>query len=422
MDLETLSIRNAEVGAPGNGLIASSDTRTSWWRWPGYARLLAACRNGPKLPSVYDTLGWPKELELRRLGGLSSALALAGFIEWKYFAVLSPSFHGIIGLSLYNPDARFPHLAEGGLLLVVAGTIGGDTPAPFVDMHLLPTATLQGLEGPRLQARHGDVSLDVLDDAARQRSSLVVTVADRLRVEANFSGAALQTEPYVAASTCPLALSHWIVHNRMPCASTDGCISVARSITHAQHDRTESWSNSAAYFEHAWGLHPLPWQGWDFMFAPGDPNLAARPWAVLQSYRNMSTLTRLDLGWLDGSTGHAVSSVFKASELDIKWGEEEYDVPLAAWIPKRRVLVGRNASHTVRLENSIDTTLRFLRPQTPAVRCFFIGEQLGSASWSVYDHQGQPVMTSGTIRAGGEIAYARFPSLGRVTHPFPVKS
>ena len=393
------------------------------WRWPHYKRLMSQCLGSSNLPLTDDVVGWPPGVPAVRLGKAWSALTQASFIEWKYYAFLNPSFHGIVGLSLYNPDQRFSRLAEGGLLVVVAGQAGDNHPHPFVVMRLLPTAALEGLDGAQLRARHKGLDLDLFDDTREERSTIRLEIAGELSLLATVSNTSPPLDPLVARSKSPLPLGHWVVHNRVPAGRSSGSLQMTPASSTGRPAITARWEESSAYFEHSWGLHPLPWQGWDFMFAAGkasQPDETPEAWAALQSYKDMPDLKRLDLGWTDASTAAQHASSFRCDELNITWPEQDYDVPLAAWVPRRRVLSGRNQDYQVRLENIIDTTLRFLRPETFAVRCFFIAEQLGRVRWTLTSHSGQLVAQSPWMRAGGEVAYARFPSLGRVTRPFPV--
>ena len=81
------------------------------WRWPVYQRLIHG-RTDPERATAPALPVAPP---------LLPALGSAGFIEWRYWSVLSEVFHGIVGLSLVNPEQRFAGIAEGGLLLIVAG-------------------------------------------------------------------------------------------------------------------------------------------------------------------------------------------------------------------------------------------------------------------------------------------------------------
>jgi hypothetical protein len=120
------------------------------------------------------------------------------------------------------------------------------------------------------------------------------------------------------------------------------------------------------------------------------------------------------------TNGSTQTTSFRGSELSIEWNDKSYDNELSAWAPIERMLRGRNAQYEITLTNNIAATLPFLRTQTAAVRCFFIGEQLGSASWTLKDLNGSVIEEQKNIQAGGEIAFARFPSLGRLRQPFPV--
>ncbi|MCF8016863.1 MAG: hypothetical protein K9L65_14465 [Chromatiaceae bacterium] len=95
------------------------------WQWPRYrahlsARVLARDRghSGPHSIAATEPAN-PIPIAPPPLHGL----ARASFVELRYFAVLSPAFHGIVGLALVNPERRFQRIAEGGLLLIIAGVV-----------------------------------------------------------------------------------------------------------------------------------------------------------------------------------------------------------------------------------------------------------------------------------------------------------
>lgn len=95
-------------------LLASFVAPHPGWRWPDYARALAP---GSAIP----LLGSPS------WRGLLGALLPASFVEWRYYAVISDAFRGIVGLALVNPRNHFPWLGESGVLAIVAGLL--DRPA-----------------------------------------------------------------------------------------------------------------------------------------------------------------------------------------------------------------------------------------------------------------------------------------------------
>ena len=109
----------------GPNPVAPGSRAATDWLWPLYRRQLSAgARDRDQARSSRGSRpgsepAGPIPIPTPRLPGLASAC----FIEWRYFAVLSPAFHGIAGLALVNPDCRFPSVAEGGLLLIVAGVV-----------------------------------------------------------------------------------------------------------------------------------------------------------------------------------------------------------------------------------------------------------------------------------------------------------
>jgi hypothetical protein len=406
-------------------ILDGAQSKEHGWKWPRYHDSISA---GPLSHRWLDT-GKPNSLISKSIqAGLNSTFCSklsAAYIEWKYYSVLSDAFHGIIGLSLYNPEEKFSKVAEGGMLCVIAGAaptqIRNNDPndnetARFVWMKLFPIGALQGLRDSVLTAQHGQASLTLEDSVETNCGYVKFSEGDDIQVEARFQGPQSAPPPLIGTGLNPIPGGHWIVNNRMPFGVTEGSLFIGKAATKTSSART-TWSNAPAYFEHSFGLNPLPWQGWDFFFAPLD---AMRGGAVLQSYRNCPSLKQLDVTWTDPTDRKTKSTSFCGGDFSIEWEHKEYDHDLSAWIPTQRILRGRNAQFEVTLTNTIGLTLPFLRKQTTAVRCFFIGEQIGSASWVIKDLKGNVIDEQRDVRAGGEIAYARFPSLGRLYQPFPV--
>lgn len=402
-----------------------AQSKENGWKWPHYLDSFSD-RSIKQCWLARDENNSKRKGVLRAL--LSDSLCKrlsAAYIEWKYYSVLSDAFHGIIGFSLYNPEVKFSRIAEGGMLCVIAGETRTrekilnrriTAAEQFVWMKLFPLSSLQGLKDNVIKAEHGQAKLSLEDAPERNNGRIELSEGDDIHVVAEFHGPAHGPAPLIGGGMNPLPGGHWIVNNRMPCGMTTGTLSVNKSVTKGTSVNSE-WINAPAYFEHSYGLNPLPWQGWDFFFAP---LVDMRGGAVLQSYRNCQALKQLDVTWTSTADGALQATAFNGAELSIEWSQREYDQNLAAWIPRQRILRGKNARYEITLTNTIELTLPFLRPQTAAVRCFFIGEQMGSASWTLKNLKGEVIEEQTDIRAGGEVAYARFPSLGRLHQPFPV--
>ena len=432
-------------------------TTCASWKWPQYKQAIAA--------DIFVTEAQPDSkrknsgflVEAAKNAGLQQLRKLlsASFVEWKYYSVLTQAFHGIIGFSFYNPEQKFERAAEGGLLLVVAGNIGPKQ-SQMVYMKLFPESALIYSSSNNFKGKHGSVSFEILDDSCK--ASIRISDAEGFDlccvVEGDNPTSPWHPRPLVDTQLNPLPGGHWIVHNRIPVGQSSGKISMSRNFIEclrvqgtcssatpglmgrpngldansywleksSQLEKIPEtniweWKDAPAYFEHSYGLHPLTSQGWDFFFAPLEGCFGG---AVLQSYKNSMSLKQLDIFWIDQETNEKRSTSFSGDNLKIEWHEKEYDRKLKAWIPIERRLHAANESYSVQLTQRIHSTLRFLRPQTLAVRCFFIGEQIGTASWTLRDKHGKEIQKITNTLAGGEVAYWRFPSLGKHTQPFPV--
>lgn len=434
------------------------------WKWPVYERAL---NKGDLFSHTRSVLGG-RDTWLRR--GLRE-YASAAYIEWKYYSVLSPVFHGIIGFSLFNPKERFSRVSEGGMLVIVAGEVsppvgsGAEGSGHIVWMHLFQTASVEfAATESRARDKFASFHLSEREGVERVSVSSVEGLDISCRIEPEGERNEWKTRPLLGTDLNAFPAGHWLVNNTIPVGSSSGKLSISNELirklgTRGEHDacsfwaalkpeyltaglRPQSrfsgrqceqvsmgslsgsqhaidvrWQRAPAYFEHSWGLHPLPAQGWDFFFAPLPDGAGG---AVLQSYKNSKEMTRLDIWWRDPVTRKACSTGFVSGQLSVEWTEPYFDRQMGAWLPASRVLTGANDQFRIVLTNPVRHTLPFLRPQTAAVRCFFIGEQVGSALWTLYKADGSIVTAGRAERAGGEVAYARFPSLASRTRPFPV--
>ncbi len=81
------------------------------WHWPAYTAAWGRHPTAvPLLPSGHS------RRTFRRL-------LAASYIEWRYYAILTETFHGIVGLALINPQGCFARVAESGLLLIITGLL-----------------------------------------------------------------------------------------------------------------------------------------------------------------------------------------------------------------------------------------------------------------------------------------------------------
>ncbi|MEY4065681.1 MAG: hypothetical protein RIR26_1889, partial [Pseudomonadota bacterium] len=97
------------------------------WRWPAYQTWLA--REDFTTAQSHKSSGGSAASAPLWWNAVPSLLwqryRSAAFIEWRYFSIISPEFHGICGFSLFNPEHHFPQFAEGGLIAIVAGALQG---------------------------------------------------------------------------------------------------------------------------------------------------------------------------------------------------------------------------------------------------------------------------------------------------------
>jgi hypothetical protein len=389
---------------------------------------------------------WP--LQQARLG----AAARACFIEWRYFAVLSPAFHGIVGLALVNPERRFQRVAEGGLLLIIAGVVdrpplpdsageaGGRDPlfgretAELCWMHLFapedcrfdPAGSGAAAAGVRAGDAHCCLEL-------RQPSAAEA----RLQVEAG-QGLRLQlTHRGLPGAALPDALDtgldgwlgrvlggRWQVQCPSPMAFTDGTLelepgflaglaemgggmnpsfaSAALRARVAAGRTGVQWVGAAGYAEHSLGVRPLPLHGWDFLFVP-KPETGEG--LVLQTYSGSRALRYLEVCWRDDSVPRQVR--FPAEGLRLDWLDSITDPVLGVRRPLGRRIQAAGGGLHLRLESRVLHRIPLLRPRRLAVRHFFISEEIGVADWRLSDASGRVLAEVRGQPCGGELAHRR---------------
>lgn len=388
------------------------------WRWPAYrdAWLQGTRVADDDLAPALRAPLWP-------------ALASASFVEWRYFAVLSPEFHGMIGLAMVNPEQRLPGIAEGGLLLIIAGALG--TAGELCWMHLFHLADCR-FDQPdpgALEAQDGHAQLRMHQPSATQ-AELKVRTRQGLVLNLTHQGLDGAVCAPVAATGLdgPLAWllgSHWQVDCPAPVARCTGELhltqqsfsglaeapggaadSYANAALRAQvageTARVFRWQAASGYAEHSFGVRPLPLQGWDFLFVPDADTGAA---VVLQTYARSQTLRYLEVFWRQDA--RLRSHRFSAQELDLTWPDSVFDPVLGVVRPQRRRIRACSGDLTLELDYRLSRRIALLRPHRLAVRHFFISEEIGLTDWCLLDGHGRCLVEVHDQPSGGELAHGR---------------
>ena len=218
--------------------------------------------------------------------------------------------------------------------------------------------------------------------------------------------------------------AHWVVHCPSPVAATDGEIQVdpgaladlptapdADADSYATPalrarvdagDRDFRWQRASGYYEHSFGIRPLPLHGWDFLFVP---DVERGQSLVMQTYRGSWTLRYVELCWQqDGQTRY---QRFGADCLQLIWPETTMDPVLRARRPLRRLIRAEAAGLSLQIDNRVLHRIPLLRPHRLAVRHFFISEEIGVADWTLRNAQGHILAEAVNQPCGGELAHFR---------------
>lgn len=426
----------------------------SEWLWPLYRERLspsapARDRDDHALGSARgsDPAG-PFPLGRPLLPGLARAC----FVEWRYFAVLSPAFHGIVGLALVNPDRRFRQIAEGGLLLIVAGVLDrprlpssaaaaatsgpllGNEAAELCWMHLFAAEACQfDSAGPTAQGaglRAGDAHCCLeLRQASAAEAQLQIEAGRGLRLRLSHRGvpgAALPnaTDRGLDAWLGRALGARWQVRCSSPMAWSDGELalepgfleglaeapggtnpgyaSAALMARVVSAQPSVQWQAAAGYAEHSLGVRPLPLQGWDFLFVPKPETGEA---LVLQTYRGSQALRYLEVCWPED--GRLRQWRFPAESLRLDWSEPVFDPVLGVRRPLGRRIQAEAGGLRLSLDSRVLHRLPLLRRHRLAVRHFFISEEIGIADWRLSDDSGRVLAEVQGQPCGGELAHRR---------------
>lgn len=399
------------------------------WRFPAYARSFLQ-QPAPGTPSLRGT-DWP--------GRLLWPLLPVAFVEWRYYSVLAPEFHGIVGLALFNPFNRLASLAESGLLCIVAGVFAAPRRAAELAqqasqgelqqlcwMHLFPTASLSFHEADALllHAQHAGVRLEH-SQLSTQHSRLTLCADSGLSLSLEHCGLpGSEIAPCFADDLRRLPAAHWIVYNPSPVAHTSGEINLTReflaSVGRGQASRFPDaasarlqqaadggsfqtrWQAASGYYEHSFGLNPLSLHGWDFLFVP---DAERGQGLVLQTYLNSMVLRYVEVLWQE--QGRQCYTRFTADQMRLIWDDASLDPDVQARLPLKRRITARKPGLRLEVENSIPLQIPFLRPEKLAVRHFFISEQIAFCSWRLTDDSGRILAEAHEQPAGGEVAHFR---------------
>lgn len=446
--------------------IAPALSPVAAWRFPTYARALLRqthriefARPGAPLllADAAATTG------LQHCDPLSLPLAslapwlAATFVEWRYFSIIAPAFHGIVGMALFNPFNHCEQIAEGGLLCIVAGVLGAPRQSARLAevvasghlqrlcwMHIFPTDCLSfggpDLEeasaapeqtGATLQAAYGGVRLAV-EQQTPQHTRIDLTSETGLTVALTHTGLeGTALAPVFAEDLGRTPAAHWIVANPSPIARTTGTIHLAPAfLASSQQPATvpaivspalaaaagaegfsARWEDANGYYEHSFGLNPLLLHGWDFLFVP---DAAQRQGLVLQTYRRSRALRYLEVFWQQG--GEQCYTRFTADELRLVWEDVGRDPAIGVRLPGRRIIEARKPGLRLEVENTIPYQVPLLRTERMLVRHFFISEQIGFCSWRLTDDAGHTLAEAHEQPAGGEVAHARLQARRQVGH------
>lgn len=443
---------------------------TARWVWPFYQQHLSslASRRGQTQSPRVSTSDTEETSPFPNGPPALPELARASFIEWRYFAVLSPAFHGIVGLALVNPDGRFLRIAEAGLLLIVAGVL--DRPplpssaaeasdaGPLFDegvaelcwMHLFAPHACQfdlvaaaGSEpaGSGLRASDADCRLELRQVNAAE-AELEIEARQGLRLRMSHRGLVGASIPQVTETALDGWLgralgAHWQVQCPSPMAWSDGELLLepglmaglagaagganpsyaSAALRHrvAAGDRTFSWQTASGYAEHSFGVRPLPLQGWDFLFVPKPETGEA---LVLQTYPGSQVLRYVEVCW--PQDGALRQWRFPAQGLRLTWPQAVADPVLGARRPLRRRIEAEHGGLRLSLDNRVLHRIPLLRPQRLAVRHFFISEEIGIADWRLFDDSGRVLAEVQGQPSGGELARRRL-RVPRTDEPYVVR-
>ena len=333
------------------------------------------------------------------------------YVEWRYYSIIDRVFHGIVGMSLLNPENHFSALSEGGFLVIVTGILdspqssdhflksepeSGTGPQDICRMHLFPTSTCRFNEPDEgaLVADDGEARLSVYH--TDNRSAIVeLDFNDGMSIRMSHTGIeGTEIPPVTATDLRVLPGGHWTVFCPSPIATTSGSISVPGRAT-------AEWNNAPGYYEHSFGIQPLPLMGWDFMFAP-DPEKGQG--LVLQTYKRSRELRFIETFWTEEGGIHYER--FNSDELRLERPESAVDPVVGVRLPIIRRIMAQKGDLKLTVTNRIVRQIPLLRPEKFIVRHFFISEQISFTDWKLI-RKGKILAEGIDVPSGGELAHFR---------------
>jgi hypothetical protein len=413
------------------------------WHWPYYQAFMGKddfCTNEAK-GSENRPLWW-NALPQNFLNKYRSS----AFIEWRYYSILSPDFHGICGFSLFNPEHHFPQFAEGGLIAIVAGALDGAAERlqkeahhragdelqkiqELCFMHVFPMETVifHGENRQNVSAIHEGIELkiEMLDlQTAEIQLEMEGGLSVRLRHQALPGSPVLP--PVTATDFRTVPGAHWTIFNPSPVAQVSGSVLVRPGLLRKSEAAPSVYNpnfispplaerldngfvkiqinDAPGYYEHSFGLNPMPLHGWDFLFVPTPEQRAA---LVLQTYRGSEAASYLEIMWQQGHSDWKVLHV-PVSACSIDWSETSWHPTLRVYVPRRRTIKAEWDGYRIEIENRIYGEIPFVRAHSPLVRHFFISEEISTTSWKVTDAQGKVCVDVKDALSGGETARGRW--------------
>lgn len=349
----------------------------------------------------------------------------ASFIEWRYYSVYSKDFHGIVGLSFYNPQEHFAGLSDGGLLLIVSGVLGDSLLRSFVDevpdfcwMSLMPYSKLC-IEGSDISFKEEHLSFSL---KVNEKHEAILFLEGKEAPSLSFRTTVVDGLPWSDPlqgyfSHHPVA--HWVVHNPHPLCHTQGSLHFSQEFKDHFNVKKKSFPNFVSskalslmnseislegegYYEHSFGVNPMPYHGWDFCFAP---SFSLGGGFVLQSYKNTDDLTALDFFWKKNEQWEVIR--FKGKEINVEWKETICHPFIRKKVPIKRLIRAENELFKIEIHNNIKHIIPFLRPSCFVLNHYYIGEEIGASSLLFQDKEGNTLFQLSNIPSGGETSSLR---------------
>lgn len=418
------------------------------WRWPLYQSWLmrddfcSISKSSNSMPSRLSFL-W-KKLPI----DLFSRFRTASYIEWRYYSILSDRFHGICGFSLFNPENHFAQLSEGGLIVIVAGGLDGaasslqksgtaalspteqtDRVKEFCFMHVFPmdSVIFYGPQRQHVRASHQGIEIKI-EHLDAQSADIFIELEGGLSV--NLKHRSVPGCPALAPLTGTdfktIPGAHWTVFNPSPLSQVNGSLTIRPGLLNCSENSPGvhnpnfvspplanklyngylrvDLENAAGYYEHSFGVNPMPLHGWDFVFAPS-PALHAG--LVLQTYRGSQQMSYLEVVWKDGS-GEWKTLRVPQSHLDVEWTETSWHPVMRVHVPRQRVIRAHYQGYKIEVHNTVSGEIPFVRAHSPAVRHFFISEELSFTQWKLTDSSERVLVDVKDVLSGGETARGRW--------------